>query len=418
MKLPFTKIAPYYFTKLQRWVPEALEILLQRHRYREIQKTQALATGFVDAIDDGVLVERVAPGVVFLRWKIVEKKVPKKVLLDKIRPRIEKLEEDLGGKLPRPEYMKIHDEEYTELLKVAFPTEKVIDIILTPTHALIGEPNWKKAEMILSTLRGVLGSLPVRPLACRKDMDDVLTDRMLGRQAEGCRFNLGDRFQAKNTDTKAVIRGTHVEVNCDEFQELVIQGMKVVEMELTFQPDDCESKIWFQLKKDGILKGIVWPPELSDKASADAGDEAEWQTLMRANLLMIYAGLEELLVELQDWCGGLIFEDDEDRPRPPTAHLAAALAQHALIHLARADSEETAKFAEAQAAVLDDLTGGARVLLRDIDALLEEADEEPEDEVDPDLDEDEDPLAGGELLEQLQDHSGKPSTDYNEDDLI
>lgn len=402
MKLPFTKIAPYYFTKLQRWVPEALEVLLQAHRYREIQKTQAVSFGYVDAIDEASLVERVAPGVVYLRWKFVEKKVPKKVLQDKMRPRIQALEDSLGGKVPRAEQMKIQDEVYTELLKVAFPTEKVIDIILTPTHALIGEPNWKRAELILSGLRAVLGSLPVRPLACRKEIDDVLTDRMLGRQEEGCRFGLGDRFQAKNTDTKAVIRGTHVEVNCDEFQELVIAGMKVVEMELTFQPEDTESKVWFQLKKDGILKGITWPPELSDQAMRDAGEDAEWQTLMRANLLMIYSGLEELLAALQDWCGGLLFDEDETAPRPPTAHLAAALASWAKFNLDRADEDLLLMFRDAQVATLEDITGGLRVRDAEIQSLLDSEQDDDDGEGDD---------------ESAAEEPGK-NNNYDVDDLI
>lgn len=424
MKLPFTKIAPYYFTKLQRWTAEGLELLLQGFTYSEIRPEQSVSTGFVPAIEDEALVERIAPGVVYLRWKITEKKVPKKVLQDAMRPRIQKIEAQLGdgGRVPRADLMKIQDDCYAELIKVAFPTSKVIDVILTPTHALIGDPSWKRAEYILSDLRSALGSLPVRPLACRNGFDDLMTDRLLHRQDEDCRFKLGERFHAKAKDGKAEVKGNHVDVDRDEFQQLVDNGMKVVELELTYTPDDCETAIWFVLKKDGILKSVTWPPELSDKAAEDVGDDDAWQTLHRANLLMIYANLEELLKALQEWAGGLLFEGDADEPANPTAQLAAAVAAlHARLQGQGMPLEMHQKFQYASAMCLADITGGTPVIDYEVRQILERlqaehGDEEPEDDdtdlTDPDAsnlaeEHEEDPLAGG-----------TGGSDYDEDDLI
>lgn len=376
MKLPFTKVAPYYFTTLQRWVPDALELLLKAHVYQEIRPEQALSSGFVHALDEGVLVETVAPGTVYLRYKITEKKVPKKVLLDAMQPFIAEWEEANSAKMPRPDLLALQEKCYNELIKVAFPTDKIVDVLLTPTHAYIGDPNWKRGEMVLNRLRAALGSLPVRPLACRKDFQDLMTDRLLGRQKDPL-FGLGDRFSAKNVDTKAEVKGNHVEVNSDEFQALVEDGMKVSELELTFRADpEHATSTWFVLKKDGILKAIVYPPELSDQASEDAGDDKTWSTLMRTNLLLIHACLVSLVLAVEDECGGLLFEGDQEEPKRPTAHIAVALTK--LLELSRVEWKalgfEDAILAfdaveNARASALSDITGGARITLAEITDL-------------------------------------------------
>lgn len=373
MKLPFTKVAPFYFTTLQRWVPQALGLLLTEHVYREIRPEQSVSTGFVHAIDEGELVETLAPGTVYLRYKITEKKVPKKVLWDAMQPAIKAWEEaNGGGKIPRPEQLTIQEECYNELIKVAFPVDKVIDVILTPEYALIGDPSWKRAELVLNELRAALGSLPVRPLCGYVEFQDLMTNRLLGHGSSS--FGLGDRFQAKNVETKAEVKGNHVEVNRDEFLDLVTDGMKVVEMEMTYRHEDDATATWFVLKKDGILKAVIYPPELSDMAAEDAGEDHNWATMLRATLLLIQSSLRQLVDVLARECGGLVFGEGKTAPEPPTGQLAAALMhfKERMPSGVGATSYISTQnlVREAMNAVLDDVTGGGRVTAAEVDEIL------------------------------------------------
>ena len=118
-------------------------------------------------------------------------------------------------------------------------------------------------------------------------------------------FDLGERFKAKGTsNSKSVLSGTHMDLGRQELQSLIDGSREIVEMELTWQQEDAAHSTWFVLTKDAQLKGIVYPPELSEQVEEEVGEDTEAATVLRATLHMIADHLQKLIDALCLHLGG------------------------------------------------------------------------------------------------------------------
>lgn len=304
MKAPFTKVTPFSLTTFHTWDRDALELLLRQTPYREIGKNSLRSYGFIPAIDGENLVEPVGPGMVYIRFKVTERNLPKSTIKERTDEMAAERELNEGRKLRRPEYMELWDVAVAELIPQAFPKHNVITALLTPTHIFVDTASPKRAEDLVSALRGCIGTLPVQTLTTIREISPSLTGLML-KHEEWDGFDLGERFKAKGTsNAKSVLSGTHMDLGRQELQSLIDGTREVVEMELTWQEEGADHSTWFVLTKDAQLKGIVYPPELSDKVAEECGEDSEAQTVLRATLHMIVDHLQKLVDALAECLGG------------------------------------------------------------------------------------------------------------------
>lgn len=325
MKLPFSKVLPFSLTTEMLWVPQYLEVLLGQLPYNEIREEQVRTAGFIPAINNTNLVEPIGKGAVYIRYKHTEKALPKAYINKKVQEQIDRIKEEEERDVRRPERQEIVDKVILELIPHAIPKDTIIGALLTRTHIFIDTSSAARAEDLLSSLRAVMGSLPVQVMTTTLDPKVVMTDLMLERM-EDDRFKLGERFKAKAKSGKSAVSGTHLDLDNTSLQALIDDGREVVELELTYErpASAFHSSVWFVLGKDLNLKGIVWPPELSDLVAGEVGDDKEVETYMRASLLILQAELENLVGDLGELLGGETFLSKEGR-KPAEHTLAAAL---------------------------------------------------------------------------------------------
>lgn len=314
MKLPFCKVLPFSLTTEMRWTPEYLEVLLRQLPYQEIRKEQIRSSGFIPAIDGENLVEPIGRHAVYIRFKHTEKPIPKAYIAKKVQQEIDRIKEEEDREVRRPEKLEITDNVVLELIPHAIPKDTIVCALLTPTHIFLDTGSHARAEDVLSALRAAIGTLPVQVMTTKQEPTTVMTQMMLGSLKDEF-FKLGERFKAKATSGKSVVSGTHLHLDQSALQELVDDGRQVVELELLFTRPHVEegTSLWFVLGKDLNLKGIVWPPELSDIISADVGEECDGATILRASLLILLDELEHLVGELALLLEGELFMGKTER---------------------------------------------------------------------------------------------------------
>ena len=304
MKTPFTKVTPFSLTAIHTWDSNALELLLRQTPYREIGENSIRSYGFIPAIDGENFVETVGPGVVYIRFKVTERNLPKSAIKEQTDKLAAERELNEGRKLRRPEYMELWDQAVAEMIPKAFPKHTILTALLTPTHIFVDTASAKRAEDLLSALRGCIGTLPIQTLTTTREIAEGLTDLMLKRD-EWEEFGLGERFKAKGcNNTKSVLSGTHMELGRPDLQSLIDGSREIVEMELTWETEEANHGTWFVLTKDAQLKGIVYPPELSEQVEEEVGEDTEAATVLRATLHMIADHLQKLIDALCLRLGG------------------------------------------------------------------------------------------------------------------
>lgn len=325
MKLPFCKVLPFSLSTEMRWTPEYLEVLLRQLPYHEIRKEQLRSSGFIPAIDGENLVEPVGRHAVYIRFKHTEKPIPKAYVNKKVQEEIDRIKEEEDREVRRPERLEIVDKVVLELIPHAIPKDTIVCALLTPTHIFLDTGSHARAEDVLSALRAAIGTLPVQVMTTKEDPTSVMTRMMLGQLSHDC-FKLGERFKAKATSGKSVVSGTHLHLDQSALQELVDDGRQVVELELLYTRPHVDegTSLWFVLGKDSNLKGIVWPPELSDMISADVGEDCDGASILRASLIILLDELEHLIEDLAVLLDGEIFMGKDER-KPQEFTLANAL---------------------------------------------------------------------------------------------
>lgn len=364
MKLPFQKVLPFSLTTEMRWTPAYLEVLLAQLPYHEIREEQVRTAGFVPAINNKDLVEPIGKGAVYIRYKHTEKSLPKAHIDKKVQEQVDRIKEEEDRDVRRPERQQLREKVILELIPHAIPKDTIIGALLTATHIFVDTSSAARAEDLLSSLRAVIGSLPVQVMTTTLDPKVVMTDLMLERM-ESETFKLGERFKAKAKSGKSAVSGTHLALDNTSLQALIDDGREVVELELTYErpASSFHSTVWFVLGKDLNLKGIVWPPELSDLVAGEVGDDKEVETYMRASLFILQGELENLVGDLAELLGGETFLSKDGR-KPQEFTLANALGGLAEKVLGTPAAEALAlneHFLEARQALEDEYHGASRL---------------------------------------------------------
>lgn len=129
-----------------------------------------------------------------------ERILPASVVNDAVKEKVEEIESAQQRKVYKKERDQIKDDTIQAMLPKAFIRRGVITAAIAPKLGLIivNNASAKRAEDLLSTLREVMGSLPVRPVTVKIAPSATLTDWLkTGQASEG--FHVLDECELQDT---------------------------------------------------------------------------------------------------------------------------------------------------------------------------------------------------------------------------
>jgi recombination associated protein RdgC len=161
-----------------------------------------------------------------------------------------------------------------------------------------------KAEAVLESLRGALGTLPIAPLRFENPLDGVLTRWLMGDPLPAG-FSLGQWADLEHPlDRANKVRFRGQDLDEAEVHATLERGLRVTALELHYQLTD-DAAVSFVLDEEGVIKRLRLPEANDDTPAEDAA------AALDANLALLAPTLGKLIDALLPALGGLQ-KDDTD----------------------------------------------------------------------------------------------------------
>lgn len=225
------------------------------------------------------------------------RQLPGSVVREAVAAKVEVIEAEQMRKVYKKERDQIKDEIIQALLPHAFVrnSRTFAAIDLKAGLILVNTSSANTAEDLLSTLREVIGTLPVRPLAVKVAPSASMTDWVKTEKApEG--FFLLDSAQLRDThEDGGTIIARGQDLTSDEIKLHLSTGKVITQLSMAYQ-----DKLSFVLNDKLTISRLRFENVLTDQANADGGDEADGQfassfVLMMLTLHAFFGGLVEAL---------------------------------------------------------------------------------------------------------------------------
>ena len=183
----FKNLLVYRLTQNLAFDVEALEQALASKRARACESQELTTYGFVAPFGKGADAPLVHVGGDFLLVgaRKEERILPGSVVRDAVAEKVEEIETEQMRKVYKKERDQIKDEIVQAFLPRAFIRRSSTFAAIAPKLGLIlvNSPSPKRAEDLLSTLREVLGTLPVRPATVKISPSATMTDWLKTQKA-------------------------------------------------------------------------------------------------------------------------------------------------------------------------------------------------------------------------------------------
>ena len=213
-----------------------------------------------------------------------ERILPSSVVNDAVKEKVEEIETEQMRKVYKKERDQIKDEIIQAFLPRAFIRRSMIFAAIAPRLGviLVNSASAKRAEDLLSTLREVMGSLPVRPATVKVAPVATMTDWVKSQQAaEG--FHVLDECELRDTaEDGGIVRCKRQDLTGEEIQLHLSTGKVVTQLALAWQ-----DKLSFILDDKMVIKRLKFEELLQEQAEQDGGDEAAQQFDASFQLMMM-----------------------------------------------------------------------------------------------------------------------------------
>ncbi|MGE8333506.1 MAG: recombination-associated protein RdgC, partial [Pseudomonas putida] len=281
--------------------PEALEAALASKPARPCASQELTTYGFVAPFgkgEDAPLVH-VSGEFLLIAARKEERILPSSVVNDAVKEKVEEIETEQMRKVYKKERDQIKDEIIQAFLPRAFIRRSMIFAAIAPRLGviLVNSASAKRAEDLLSTLREVMGSLPVRPATVKIAPTATMTDWVKSQQtAEG--FYVLDECELRDTaEDGGIVRCKRQDLTGEEIQLHLSTGKVVTQLALAWQ-----DKLSFILDDKMVIKRLKFEELLQEQAEQDGGDEAAQQ--FDASFLLMMMTFTEFLPALFEALGG------------------------------------------------------------------------------------------------------------------
>ncbi|MCE7765369.1 recombination-associated protein RdgC [Pseudomonas putida] len=297
----FKNLLTYRLTQEVPFEPEALEAALASKPARPCASQELTTYGFVAPFgkgEDAPLVH-VSGEFLLIAARKEERILPSSVVNDAVKEKVEEIETEQMRKVYKKERDQIKDEIIQAFLPRAFIRRSMIFAAIAPRLGviLVNSASAKRAEDLLSTLREVMGSLPVRPATVKIAPVATMTDWVKSQQtAEG--FYVLDECELRDTaEDGGIVRCKRQDLTGEEIQLHLSTGKVVTQLALAWQ-----DKLSFILDDKMVIKRLKFEELLQEQAEQDGGDEAAQQ--FDASFLLMMMTFTEFLPVLFEALGG------------------------------------------------------------------------------------------------------------------
>ena len=294
----FKNLLTYRLTQEVPFEPEALEAALASKPARPCASQELTTYGFVAPFgkgEDAPLVH-VSGEYLLIAARKEERILPSSVVNDAVKEKVEEIETEQMRKVYKKERDQIKDEIIQAFLPRAFIRRSMIFAAIAPRLGviLVNSASAKRAEDLLSTLREVMGSLPVRPATVKIAPTATMTDWVKSQQtAEG--FYVLDECELRDTaEDGGIVRCKRQDLTGEEIQLHLSTGKVVTQLALAWQ-----DKLSFILDDKMVIKRLKFEELLQEQAEQDGGDEAAQQ--FDASFLLMMMTFTEFLPATGPW---------------------------------------------------------------------------------------------------------------------
>jgi len=228
-----------------------------------------------------------------------QKIIPGAVIREEVDQRVKAQEAEQQRKIYKKERDSIKDQVTLEFLPRAFTRSSVTMayIDLDQQLVIVDSASHKKAEDMLSTLREVLGSLPLRPLTVKISPSATLTDWVRTSTTPPGFFTLDTCTLTDVSDDGGSVICKTQDLTTDEVKALIDTGKVVTKIDLAF-----EDKMSFSIAENLTISKVRFEDLLVDNVSNDAGDDRNAQ--LEASLILMVETNRLMLSKLIDALGG------------------------------------------------------------------------------------------------------------------
>lgn len=300
----FKNLTAYRLTQAVNFDAGVVATALETKLHRE-PATQELATyGFINPIvQHGTALVETAPApageYLLIAAMKTERILPGSVIRDELKKKVTEIEEVQLRKVYKKERDQIKDEIIQAFLPRAFLRSKATYALIMPAAGLIlvDTGSAREAEDLLSTLREVLGSLPVRPLCVKIAPSASMTDWVKVQKAPQDFFVLDECEMRDTHEDGGTVKVKRQDLTGDETQLHIATGKIVTKLSMAWQ-----DKLAFVLDDKLSIKRLRFEELLHDQAEADGGDDAHGQSV--ASLIIMAGTLAVFIPALLEALGG------------------------------------------------------------------------------------------------------------------
>jgi recombination associated protein RdgC len=299
----FRKLSIYRITGTANFEVEALQAAMATKPARKLADLEMKHFGFasplpaVDGVDSEILAHPVA-GAILVSAVCNFRQIPGDAIKDELNSRIAVIEREQSRKVRGKERAELKDLVIQHLMPRVLPKQKRTTALILPAQNLILVNTAKSsdAEDLLSSLREVMGTLPVRPLTTVDSPSASMTGWLRDKESMPDNFfTLGDTLLVGDEKSRAQLKD--IDMTGEEVQMHLNSGMSVSNLLLAFG-----DKFSFRLSDKLQIEQIRFEDVIMQDAKASAGDDAS-QTF-DASLTIMVGTFTNFIGELTKAFGG------------------------------------------------------------------------------------------------------------------
>ncbi|WP_447590230.1 recombination-associated protein RdgC [Aquipseudomonas campi] len=297
----FRNLLVYRLTQDVPFDAEALEAALATKLARSCASQELTTYGFIAPFgkgEDAPLVH-VSGDFLLVAARKEERILPGSVVRDALKEKVDEIEAEQMRKVYKKERDQLKDEIIQAFLPRAFVRRSATFAAIAPKLGLIlvDSASAKRAEDLLSTLREVLGSLPVRPLTVKMAPTATMTDWVKSQKAAPDFFVLDECELRDTAEDGGVVRCKRQDLTSEEIQLHLSTGKLVTQLALAWQ-----DKLSFMLDDKLVIKRLRFEDLLQDQAAQDGGEDALGQ--LDASFMLMMLTFSDFLPALFEALGG------------------------------------------------------------------------------------------------------------------
>jgi recombination associated protein RdgC len=297
----FKNLLMYRLTQELSLDAEALEEALATKLARPCASQELSTFGFAAPLgkgDDAPLVHVSGKFLLICAAK-QERILPGSVVRDALKEKVEEIEAEQMRKVYKKERDQLKDEIIQAFLPRAFIRKSKIFAAfdLERNLIIVNSSSPKRAEDLLSTIREVIGSLPVRPICVKQSPSATMTDWVKTQNAAEDFFVLDRGVFSDTHEDGGKISAMRQDLTSEEIQLHLETGKIATQLALAWQ-----DKLSFVLDDKTTVKSLKFEDLLQDQAEQDGGDEELGQ--MDASFTLMMLTFRDFIPALIEALGG------------------------------------------------------------------------------------------------------------------